>query len=392
MFLNKIARSGAGLIASKSASNSLAIVVCSPRRSFSIDEIGKRYGGKPYDYVNKEYGLFGQMFDSTLDRLGENSLIITVEGNFGAGKSKFAQELAKRIDFVYAREPDLDHHLYNLPNGHSVRDIINGYVGENKRFRIDSLDEWHSKPSFKTGIALQHGFYLIRWMQTRNALLHLFSTGQGVVLERSAFSDSVVASALHKSGLLSDEAWKFYIKDLVPTTLKQLWKPHVLIYLEKSTEECLKSIKSNGKEFEKNSKVYSASLLNNVENSYKREFLPEMKNHMHVLSYNSNDAKVEQVVEDMELLNFEDESKFTDWRIRKELSINTYRRSLSNLKHCRDLLRSPDGYVNVPEYLLYGEEYKKLREKLADDERYANASKPAGMFSKFSDHKEKIWF
>lgn len=35
--------------------------------------------------------------------------------------------------------------------------------------------------------------------------------------------------------------------------------------------------KKKFKDFEKNSKVYSASLLNSVENNYKREFLPEMK-------------------------------------------------------------------------------------------------------------------
>ena len=71
--------------------------------------------------------------------------------------------------------------------------------------------------------------------------------GQGVVLERSAFSDSVIAQALHENHLLSDDAWRFYIRDLVPGTLPDLWKPHVVIYLDKPTEDCLKSIQQNGK-------------------------------------------------------------------------------------------------------------------------------------------------
>lgn len=184
-------------------SNLKSLVVLA-NRSFSIDQIGKRYE-KPFDYKKKQYGIWDQFVDSTMEKLGENTLLITVEGNFGSGKSNFAQKLAKEIDFVYAREPDLDAHLYQLPNGNNARDIINEYVGDNKRFHIDSLEEWHLDPSFKKTIALQHSFYNIRWMQTRTALLHLMSTGQGVVLERSAHSDSVIAQALYENNLLSDQ-------------------------------------------------------------------------------------------------------------------------------------------------------------------------------------------
>jgi hypothetical protein len=152
------------------------ILVSSFNRKFSINEIGNRHK-QPYDYKNKTYSILGQMFDSTLKRLGENSLIITVDGNFGAGKSEFAKKLAKDIDFVYAREPDLDTHLFQLSNGFNSKDIINEYVGDNKRFRIDSLEDWHNEPSFKKAISIQHSFYNIRWMQYRTALLHLMSTG-----------------------------------------------------------------------------------------------------------------------------------------------------------------------------------------------------------------------
>ncbi len=146
------------------------------KRNFSIENIGKRYE-KPYDYKNKKYGLMGQIFDSTLQKLGENSLIITVEGNFGSGKSEFAKKLAKEIDFVYAREPDFESHLFQLPNGENKRNIINEIVGDNRRFHIDSLEEWHLNPTFRGTIGVQHSFYNIRWMQTRTALLHLLSTG-----------------------------------------------------------------------------------------------------------------------------------------------------------------------------------------------------------------------
>lgn len=180
MMLSKITRKVSILTSklnlSETSSIKSIILLHGSKRDFSIDQIGKRYE-KPFDYKKKEYGLFDQIFDSTLNKLGENSLIITVEGNFGSGKTSFARKLAKEIDFVYAREPDLNHHLYELPNGHNARDVINEHVGDNKRFHVDSLEEWHLDPSFKKTIALQHSFYNIRWMQTRTALLHLMSTG-----------------------------------------------------------------------------------------------------------------------------------------------------------------------------------------------------------------------
>jgi len=341
----------------------------SNKRSFSIESIGKRYE-KPYDYQKKQYGLIGQIMDSTLRKLGENSLIITVEGNFGAGKSAFAQKLAKEIDFVYAREPELDTHLYNLTNGENKRDVVNELIGDNKRFRLDSLEEWHLDPTFKRTIALQHSFYNIRWMQTRTALLHLMSTGQGVVLERSAFSDSVIGSALYEQNLLSDQAFKFYMRDVLPNTLHELWKPHVSIFIDKSPEQCLADIKSNGKPFEKESRVYTLDFLKSVDKNYKKNFLPEMRNQLHVLNYNSSDADTERAIEDLELLDFDDQTKFLDWRIRKETTINSYRKFLADYDICFETLLAPSvALTEVPELLWYGENWTKLKEQLEDEPR-----------------------
>ncbi len=47
---------------------------------------------------------------------------------------------------------------------------------------------------------------------------------------------------------------------------------------------------------------------------------------MHVLTYNAADAQTERTIEDLDMLDFEEESKFNDWRIRRETTINTYRK------------------------------------------------------------------
>lgn len=369
--LSKVSRSLTSNLLNSEAS-ALKSIVCIniTKRDFSIDQIGKR-NDKPYDYKTKKYGLWGQIFDSTLNRMGDNSLIITVDGNFGSGKTEFAQKLAKAIDFKYAREPDLNTHLYQQTNGENTRDIINEIVGENQRFRIDSIEEWHSNPSFKSTIALQHNFYNIRWMQMRTALLHLMSTGQGVVLERSVFSDQVISQSLYDNNFLSDEAFRFYLRDLVPNTIEELWRPHVMVYLEKSPEDCLKTIKEKGKPHEKDSKVYNLEFLKSMDKNYKKNFLPGMRNELHVLTYDAKDAEAERVMEDLELLDFEDQTKFNDWRIRRETTINTYRRILSDYQNCVALLKAPNTYVDVPEYLLYGEDLAKLGKILGETEKYA---------------------
>lgn len=358
------------------------------KRDFSIDQIGQR-AKNPYDYTKKKYGFIGQMIDSTLNRMGDNSLIITVDGNFGSGKSEFAQKLAKEIDFVYAREPDLEAHLYKQPNGENTRDIINEIVGENKRFRIDNIEEWHKDPSFKSTIALQHNFYNIRWMQMRTALLHLMSTGQGVVLERSVFSDAVIGQSLYENNFLSDEAFRFYLRDLIPNTIAELWRPHVMIYLDKTPEDCLKTIKEKGKPYEKESKVYNLEFLRSMDKNYKKNFIPGMRDELHVLTYKSSDANTTRAIEDLDILDFEDQTKFNDWRIRKETTINTYRRILSDYENCCALLKAPSSYVDVPEYLLYGEELSKLGDKLAQDERY-HLEKPS-FFSPQKNISARNW-
>ena len=71
--------------------------------------------------------------------------------------------------------------------------------------------------------------------------------GQGVVLERSVFSDAVIGQSLYENNFLSDEAFRLYLRDLVPNTIAELWRPHVMIYLDKSPEDCLKTIKEEGK-------------------------------------------------------------------------------------------------------------------------------------------------
>lgn len=147
---------------------------------------------------------------------------------------------------------------------------------------------------------------------------------------------------------------------------------HMLPFIwKKKPEDCLKSIQDNGKPYEKESNVYTMDFLQSMDKNYKKKFLPAMRNELHVLTYNANDADTEQTIEDLETLDFEDQSKFHDWRIRKETTINTYRAVLSDYEDCVDILQAPNKYIDVPEYLLYGDDLAKLTDKLTEDKRFS---------------------
>lgn len=64
-----------------------------------------------------------------------------------------------------------------------------------------------------------------------DALAHVFSTGQGVVLDRSVFSDYVFVEAMNQANYLSAGAKSVYY-DVRKNTIEELFKPHLVIYLD----------------------------------------------------------------------------------------------------------------------------------------------------------------
>lgn len=64
-----------------------------------------------------------------------------------------------------------------------------------------------------------------------DALAHLFSTGQGVIIERSAYSDVVFVEALYKCNFITKTSYKGLIETR-NNSLPELLKPHLVIYLD----------------------------------------------------------------------------------------------------------------------------------------------------------------
>lgn len=63
----------------------------------------------PYDYINKDFTLLHSWFDTrTIDRMDDNSKYIIVEGPIASGKTKFAKELAEKLDMYYMPQTSMD--------------------------------------------------------------------------------------------------------------------------------------------------------------------------------------------------------------------------------------------------------------------------------------------
>ena len=147
----------------------------------------------------------------------------------------------------------------------------------------------------------QYHMFGIRYQQYIEALAHLFSTGQGVVLDRSIYSDKVFADTLFQSEYISRNFHKAYY-ELRLNCLPALLKPHLVIYLDVPVPQVKQNIKKRNNPIEAASPVFKTDkFLNDMERNYKQDFLKEVSEHAELLVYDwSNGGEVELVIEDIE--------------------------------------------------------------------------------------------
>ena len=139
-----------------------------------------------------------------------------------------------------------------------------------------------------------------------DALAYMLNTGQGVVMNRSVFSDAVFYGPYVKAG--------FYPKTMPPyfekcwENLQVLLPPHCVVYLDTPVDKVLENIKKRGRPHEVNSPVYTREILKDIEIAYKDKFLPHMRGYSEVLAYDCSDGFDEEILlEDLEKVNLEPE-------------------------------------------------------------------------------------
>ncbi|XP_048200359.1 NADH dehydrogenase [ubiquinone] 1 alpha subcomplex subunit 10, mitochondrial isoform X2 [Perognathus longimembris pacificus] len=233
--------------------------------------------------------------DKTSKKLTEYSRVITVDGNICSGKGKLAKDIADILGMKHFPEAGVHYLDHTTGDGKPLDTEMTGSC---------SLEKFYDDPRSTDGNSyrLQSWLYTNRLLQYADALEHLLSTGQGVVLERSIYSDFVFLEAMYKQGFIRKECVDHYyeVKNL---TMREYLPPHLVIYIDVPVPEIQRRIQEKGDPHEM--KITTA-YLQDIENAYKNTFLPEMSGKCEVLQYSTREVEsAQKVVNDIEYLNYD---------------------------------------------------------------------------------------
>ncbi|XP_033223334.1 NADH dehydrogenase [ubiquinone] 1 alpha subcomplex subunit 10, mitochondrial [Belonocnema kinseyi] len=283
---------------------------------------------EPFPYKEKSFNIWEQIFDDTVFRFDDNTKVILVEGPPAVGKGELAKKLAHDLDMLYVPQTVLEDewvHKYNF----DLR-TLDDKLPESCR-SVD-LSTFLNNPSLRNGGVMQLFFYRLRFHKYMKILAHVLSTGQGVVTERSPWSDDCFAKAMHANGYLSPNAFKLY-NTMVEQSLHELMRPHLVVYLDASVKDVQEKIKKRNIPGE--SKIFNEKFLTDLENNYKYDFLKKMDEHANILIYDySRGGDFEVIVEDIETLKFDeqpqDSKKMMDWDLVANVMWTERRRKYSD--------------------------------------------------------------
>uniref|UniRef100_A0A673T741 NADH dehydrogenase [ubiquinone] 1 alpha subcomplex subunit 10, mitochondrial n=1 Tax=Suricata suricatta TaxID=37032 RepID=A0A673T741_SURSU len=232
--------------------------------------------------------------ERTTKKFTEYSKVITVDGTICSGKGKLAKEIAERLGLKHFPEAGVHYADSTTGDGRPLDEELSGSC---------SVEKFYDDPRSKDGNSyrLQAWLYANRLLQYSDALEHLLGTGQGVVLERSIFSDFVFLDAMYTQGFIRKQCVDHY-NEVKKITLSEYLPPHVVIYIDVPVPEVQSRIQKKGNPHEM--KV-TAAYLQDIERAYKKTFLPEMREKCEVLQYSAGEAQdAEKVVEDIQYLKY----------------------------------------------------------------------------------------
>ncbi|XP_051872366.1 NADH dehydrogenase [ubiquinone] 1 alpha subcomplex subunit 10, mitochondrial [Pristis pectinata] len=274
------------------------------------------------------YGWWAYMLgERTMSKFRENSKIITVEGNLSSGKGVIAKRLADKLGMLYIPEVDVHYWDWKTGDGKPLSAQFNGNC---------SVEKFYTDPKSPDGNSyrLQAWMYHLRTLQYSDALEHLLQTGQGVVLERSPYSDYVFLEAMYKQGYIRKECVNHY-NEIKGNSICEFLPPHLVIYLDVPVEEIKKRLKQHGETYEQN---VSTAYLQSIEDVYKKSFLPELRETSNVLQYEAIELPgEEQIVEDIGLLKWNK----GPWLEQSNVSLHLLRQLVQDKSQIADLTSIP---------------------------------------------------
>jgi len=298
----------------------------------------------PWNYKQKRFTMLNYFFDKTTARLDENSKIIVVEGPPASGKTKFAKALAEELEMHYFPEANLD--MININDyGYDLRQLDQQVPESCRTFDVN---DFLTNPKHFLAASFQIKQYQVKYSQYIDALAHLLSSGQGVILDRCAYSDFVFVEAMASQGYMSKGARSVYY-DIRKNTIRELLRPHLVLYLDVPVPKVIENIKKRNISYEVNSQAMNPNYLQALEYAYKHEYLKQIGTHSELLIYDwSNGGDVEVVVEDIERIDFnkydDQDPQLKDWDLQNEEDWACMRNYYCDRK---DFIMT---YMNVPRY------------------------------------------
>ncbi len=162
--------------------------------------------------------------------------LIIIEGGIASGKSTLTKNLAEKLNYKAFYEP----------------------VEQNPY-----LEKYYSDP--KTyALEMQWWFLAHRFQMHREAINHIWKTGQSVIMDRSVYGDEVFACLNYEEGNITKEGWETYKKHRF-VMFNYLMVPHYTIYLDVLPEICLGRIKNlRGRDCESNISLSYLQHLNDL--------------------------------------------------------------------------------------------------------------------------------
>ncbi|XP_053814894.1 NADH dehydrogenase [ubiquinone] 1 alpha subcomplex subunit 10, mitochondrial-like [Vidua chalybeata] len=260
--------------------------------------------------------------ERTSKKFTEHSKVFTVEGNLSSGKGQLAQQIADKLGMKYFPEADIHYQDRISGEGKLLPEKFNGFC---------SLEKFYADPESPDGHSyrLQSWIFGSRVLQYADALEHLLSTGQGVVLERSPYSDFVFLDAMLKQGYVHKRCEFLPAKGSCLAIVSQKSGSLLLFLLEWWGEDGYSSFMGE----------FNFCVLCNESSE--------------VLQYTATAAEdVEKVIEDIEYLKFDKRP----WVEQDDVSFHHLRLYLQDKAGVLDSVSIPRF---VPEITIGGSEYDK---------------------------------
>jgi len=280
--------------------------------------------------------MFTALSEQTASRFNDNTKVIVVEGNMAVGKTEFAKRLAKEFDLKFFPPTSERSCFLEKSYNFDIRSLDPVLPSGAQSYDLKKLYSDHH-PERGTAGRLQLRWFEEKFYDYLVALKHLLSTGQGVVLVRSVYSDSVFVEALHSMGWLTSNFVKYY-NMIRSNAICDLYRPHLTVYLDAPLQVVRERINKRNNPIEVGSRNLNDEYLKAVDRVYQQRYLPKMRESGEVVEIDwtevASEDDMEAIAEELQLVKLEgednDDPKFTDWSRQDEDDWSKFRLLLEN--------------------------------------------------------------